>query len=350
MRNITIKILTIGLCAAGLSMTGCGSTDGGSAGDENFEGTQFVPNEENSGRISVEVNEDQLGVSEITGFHVYVKDSAGQGVPRKTISCDSEEGVAIIEPTTGAETTDDFGQISGKIGCAAPGSFLFGCRLPVGGNIRQLVTIRCSGPIPTGFDGFAGAAGGGLSNGTGGVDTNDDGGLGGTDTSGIRITAIEANDTGADSADSKVQIDTVQDICSTDDPSTPEVEPTVYETFGDTFVNITVTNNTNAVVRFTSLKYNVPGVGTSSTISFIGEAEVGTGGTGTLSAIIFSANGPGSDDKFVIKGGGGSNIPLKGSTGVKNVTFSLNGTATDGTPVTVKGTTALSFIDYNRCG
>jgi hypothetical protein len=343
MRNHNLKLVLAVVCGVTLGLAGCnGDTDGGKAADQNFHDTPFVPNEDNSGSINLDVNEEELNVADTTGFRVFVKDAAGQAVDGVTIACDSELGVAILEPTTGAEITDSFGQISGRIGCATPGSYLFGCRLPVGGNLRQFVTIRCGGAIPTGFSGFAGAAGGGL--GTGGSDTSDDGGVGGVDNGSLRITNVVVDDSG--SGGDGVQVDTVftQDCDNVATTITPE-------TFGDTFAKITVVNNTNSTIKFTSLKVNVPGVGTSSSIAFLGDAAevAGEGDTATLTALVFSVVGPGGGDKYLIRGSKANNLPI-GAIGVKNVTFSLTGTTGQGETVTVRGTTALSFAGYNNCG
>lgn len=350
MKNNKLKTLVaVVLSASVATMISCGGdTDGGKAADEDFQGSQFVPNEENSGRIDLTVNETELDVASVTGFFVQVRDSAGAAVPLTQIACDSEAGVAIIEPTTGFEITDAGGAISGKIGCAAPGSYQFGCRLPVGGNLRKFVTIKCTGAIPTGFDGFSGSAGGGL--GTGGSDSDDDAGPGGTNTDGIRVIGVQVDDTGA-TDERGLQVDTSQDICETDDPATPEIEETIFETFGDAFLEFRVINNTNSAVKFTSLRYTVPGVGSSSSVAFIGDSVAdGQGAETVLTSFGFSAIGSGGSDKFVIKGSSASNIGIPNSTGVKNVSFTLTGQTAQGDTVSVSGTTGISFGNYNRCG
>ena len=338
------KLLIAVSLTAALGLISCsgGDTDGGKAGDQDFHGTEFIPTEDNSGSIELEVKQEDLSVAETSGFFVHVKDSAGADVPDVTIACDSEKGVAIVEPTTGKEITDSGGRISGIIGCAAPGSYLFGCRAPVGANIRKFVTIRCSGPVPTGFDGFSGSAGGGL--GTGGSDVDDDAGPGGTNTDGVRLSVITVNDTGAvDTTGS--QIDVIQGTCGSGTSITAE-------TFGDTFIDMTVINNTNSDVRFTSFKYTIPGVGTSGSISFIGESTASAdGGQAQLSALVFSAVGTSStSDKYIIKSGGSSNIAIPSTTAVKNVKFTLFGTTSAGESIQVTASTALSFGNYNHCG
>lgn len=318
-----------------------GDTDGGHANDlaESYSDGSFVADDSTVGRIEVEVLEPELQVALISGFHARAFDAAGSPVPNIKISCDSEQGVAIIEPTTGTEITDDGGQISGKIGCELPGSYQFGCRLPAGANRRKFVTIKCSGPIPNGFNGFDGAAGGGL--GTGGAAGNEDGGLGGTNPEGVRITEISISDSGDTS--STTSIDTTLSDCDTD-ATTFTPEP-----FFDTTVTLKVLNNSNSNIRFTSMKYSVPNASgsgsatfTSSSISLIGEAAP-NGGEATFSSIlIFDANGLGK--RF---NGASANMPS--SLGFRNVTFSITGTNDLGDTVTITGSKALSFDGFNNC-
>jgi hypothetical protein len=320
-----------------------GDTDGGAADDkaESYYDDTFVAEDGTVGRIEVEVLEPELQVALTSGFFVSVFDASGAPVPNLKISCDSEQGIAIVEPTTGIEITDSGGKISGRIGCEVPGSYQFGCRLPVGGNRRKFVDVICRGPIPNGFTGFPGAAGGGL--GTGGSGGAQDGGVGGVNPDGVRITNIAISDTGATNATSTTSIDTTLSDCDAD-PTTFTAEP-----FFDTVATFKVVNNSNLNIRFNSLRYTVPnasGTGsssfTSSSIGLIGEAAP-NGGESTFSNIlIFDASGLGK--RFQ---GASANIPT--SLGFRNITFALTGTTDLGDEVTITGTQALSFDGYNNC-
>ncbi|RIL12175.1 MAG: hypothetical protein DCC75_00895, partial [Proteobacteria bacterium] len=179
-------LFLIGILAlAGYGCSGGGDTDGG---DENFEGTGFVATDDAAGGLTLTVDQTTLSISEVSGFSVDVFDASGDPVAGLEIACDTEQGLAIVEPNTGFELTDSSGHMSGKVGCESPGSYQMACRLPIGGNKRKFETIRCSGDIPTGFSGFPGAAGGTLGVGTGGGGSADqgDGGAGGTDEGGVR--------------------------------------------------------------------------------------------------------------------------------------------------------------------
>jgi hypothetical protein len=167
----TTKRLLVALsCAALCACSGGGDTDGGSGADQLYLGDQYVA-DDSAGTISLSVDSTSIPVAGTSNFSVAVRDAQGAPVPGLKIACDSEAGVAVIEPATGLEITSSSGSISGVIGCELPGSFQFACRLPIGANKRKMVTIKCTGTVPAGFSGFAGAGGGGL--GTGGV--GDDG-------------------------------------------------------------------------------------------------------------------------------------------------------------------------------
>lgn len=346
MKTRNKKLIMVGVVgmAAGLiaACSSGGDTDGGHAGDlaESYGDGSFVADDDTVGRIEVEVVQPELQVALMSGFFARVYDANGVPVPHIKVSCDSEAGVAIIEPTTGTEITDSGGAISGKIGCRSPGSYQFGCRLPVGGNRRKFVDIKCSGPVPNGFTGFPGAAGGGL--GTGGAADSEDGGLGGTNPDGVRITTIAVSDQGDNSA--TTSIDTLLSDCDSD-PATFTGEP-----FFDSTVSLTVVNNSNSSIRFTGLRYSVPNASgpgsstfTSNRISLNGTASP-NGGVSTFSSIvIFDANTLGK--RFF---GASANIPT--SLGFRNVTFALDGTNDQGDQVTITGSIALSFDTYNNCG
>jgi len=349
-RSIALVIFTAFL----LGFIGCsGDTDGGKAADEDFGGTTFVPSDENSGSVSLDINENEIAVSQISGFSFKVRDSNGQPVPHVQVSCDSEAGVAIIEPTTGSEITDSNGQISGKIGCRVQGSFQFACRLPIGGNLRKFADIKCTGDVPSGFDGFPGAAGGGL--GTGGVQNPGDGEPGGVDSTDVLVTGITALDDPSSPSSEGDQIDTAVDICTPDDPTTTTNE-LVLEPFSDTRIKFRVVNNSNSTIRFNSFSYKVPnfdGTGRtfeSSSIAFIGDTSVeASGGEVSLSALVFAVRSSEttSGTKFFINSSSGN----RGidEIGFRNVTFTLTGTTALGQTVTVSGRTVFSFNDYNHC-
>ncbi len=322
--------VAFGLIAAGCA-SGGGDTDGGNAGDLNFDDTQFVPGDGKTGSIDLVPNVERLQVGTVEGFRVFVKDKDGQPVENVSISCDSEQGLAIIEPTTGSEGTDSAGQISGKFGCAVPGSLRLACRLPIGANKRDIETIVCTGDIPTGFDGFPGAAGGGLG---GGVQNPDDAGPGGEDINGVSITAIGLLDIDGES----ITVDTRQQNCA-DAGQDPDPED-----FSNDLITISVVNNTNRSVDFVSMQYRVGGI-TSRPLSFVGQAKVdANGGTGDFQVLAFRASG---GSKF-FNDAASTQIPAE--LGFRNVSVSVTARTDLGETFTLTAAQSFAFQQIDRCG
>jgi len=334
MQKITF-LGSILVCFASIALIGCsGDTDGG---EENFDGTQFVATDSEAGSISVEVNDTELPVSETSGFAVSVIDAQGNPVVGIPVACDSELGVAILEPTTGKEITDSYGRISGILGCKTPGSYQFGCRLPLGANKRKLLRIKCTGDVPAGFDGFPGAAGGNLGIGAGGRDVEDQDDA---STNTVRLTNIIAKTVGGNS----YQIDTVQGTCGSGTSATAEP-------FTDDSILLTIVNNSNSKIVFTSYEYDAAGADigntkfTSDPISFVCEVD-GSGGSAQCSALFIQAKGTSTNKTLY-----GASSPLSSTyTGFKTFTFRVTGTSElTGEEVTVSGKTAFSFENYNAC-
>ena len=329
---------------------GCGNTDGGNAGTDQFPGNEYVATGDGSIQLSVQTS--SMSVSDTSDFTVTVLDQNGNGVPNVEITCDSEQGVAIIEPTTGTEGTSSTGHMSGEIGCAEPGSFLFECRLPTGANSQVSTTILCAGPTPPGFDGFPGSAGGtlgtGTSPGTGGV----------TGGGSAAITQVSFDDGfGLTSS-----IDTTEDECviststsSTSSSSASSSTSVVPEPFFDTYVYITVDNATDQSIQFTSYSYDIPGLVQSENIAFSTGST--PGGTGTASSGYVNANTSvtlsslfaiASDgQKYFINSAG--NPLLIPSNVATQINITLNGTNSNGQTVTATASTIAHFADFNHC-
>lgn len=360
MKNNTVRTLTFGaaLVGIGVALACCsGGTDGDTAGDSAVN--DFVGGAGTSGDIKLSVNDTDFSVSETVGFGVKVTDAQGNGVQGIKVSCDSETGVSILEPTTGSEITDAGGNISGVIGCKAPGSYQFACRLPVGANMRRFVDIKCRGPIPDGFTGWDNAAGGGLG---GGSDTSGSGGVGGTDTDGVRISQmvfIDDGSVGSEPSTVSFSIDVIQGICTStegDTPPTPTPTPTpviTLEPFFDTVGIMKVNNNTNQTVFCNTASFKVADAGVaansgtdfvSGTLSVLGEADAveGGGGSGTFRVLVFDVV-DGAKRFF------GSTTDLPDNYGFKSVTMTLNCVNDLGSDIELTATQTLSFDNFNRC-
>lgn len=313
---------------------GCtsGSTDGGDANDAG--GDVFVPDSSNTGSVSLDVTDSNLSVSDVTGFRFSVVDNDGNPVENIAVACDSESGIAIIEPTTGRETTDSNGQISGKIGCRFGGSYLFGCRLPVGANMRKFETVICTGTSPEGFDGFPNAAGGGL--GGGSAEDDDGAGPGGTDPDGIRILSVTLQNV---QAESSTRVDTTRTVCTGGS----------LESWGDDEAIVTIVNNSNSIVRF-------------NTASFAARQSSPTGGTVSSNQAVTCEVGPNGAQKTCsfpfatiagVAGGStknfaGTSTSMSALSGTRSVEFSFSGTWR-GEDVDISSSQNISFANYDRC-
>ena len=320
---------------------GQGSTDGGSGADHGLEDDTFVADETTTGTVMLDVTSPSMEVGNTSTFTVRAVNTRQQPVANINVACDSEQGVAILDPQRGYSLTDSSGVMSGAIGCEAPGSFQFLCRLAVGANRRRFVTINCTGEAPSGFDGFPGAAGGGLG---GGSQTDDNGD--------VRITSAGFIDNGTATSGSPVSgssIDISQIADCDGNASTVDFEP-----FYDTYAQLAVENNRADQVRFEYLQYtvsDVDGQGTEFTSKRLGltqEADgtqTDAGESVTIILPVFKAYNGG---KYV-------GDPL--GTGIRitnraliTVSFSLVGKTALGDSVVVKARSTASFGDFTACG
>ena len=349
MRRYTFSFLAVTLVGTGVfGFVGCqGSTDGGSAANSAYRDGVFVGDATSTGTIRVVLNESHIPVGQTAGFRVFVADSKGQPIPDTRVICDSEKGVALIEPTSGYELTNGEGVMSGVIGCAAPGSYQMVCRLSVGANRRQFVSVGCTGDVPAGFSGFPGAGGGGLG---GGTQTTSDGE--------IQITDAGFVDDG-NFASTSVPVDATIDIVQEADCDISttflDVEP-----FYDTYAVLNVENNLQERVTLLYLECSVTGVdGTTNT------ADCGTIGLTRASNSTLEAN----NDSTIIQvpvfkiynGGKYVGNPTSGTgtkitkTGLYTVSFRLyyqkaSDTSGDGTDLPyITASATASFGNVNRC-
>ncbi|MFO0416769.1 MAG: hypothetical protein ACK5Y6_05720 [Pseudomonadota bacterium] len=345
MRSARFKLMggiAGGFCALS-ALAGCmggqGSTDGGSGADGGFRDDVFVSDETTVGGMSLVLASSSLGIGDTASFSTFVTNADGSGVPQMNVACDSEDGVAIIEPQRGFELTDSSGVMTGQIGCEKPGSFQLVCRLTTGASRRKFATVNCTGEIPSGFQGFPGAAGGGLG---GGTQTNDDGD--------VRIISAFFEDDGnfdsSSGSGASVDISGISDC----DLSTPKIE---VEPFYDTYVVLGVKNNLSEQVRFTSFRYSVSDVDgrgtefTSKSLGLTQESEstlAADGGSSNIIMPIFKAyNGAKyAGDPM------GSGIRISNRS-LQTVTFELTGETASGESVSISARATASFGDFDRC-
>lgn len=321
-----------GLLLLGVFLGGCNSGGTSTDGDD-FAGSEFVSTDATTGSVSLRVTNPRIGVGDTSGFGVTVRDANGAGVPNIRIACDSERGVAILEPTAGTGLTDSTGFFSGVLGCEVSGSFQFGCRVAVGGNRRDFQTVSCEGSTPPDFVGFPGGSGSGFGGGV--VDNGDP-------DNDLRVTEIGFSDDG--SGATSFSIDTTFSAC----PNPEDVEG-----FFDTTVVATVINDTDELIRLTSLSYtveNFDGLGTNfnlpGRIRFPSEVTASAnGGSATIQALVFDAEPRlGATDKRFA-----DNQTFIEASGIRNIRVTFFGVTASGESVSTSVSTALSFDDFQRC-
>ncbi|MGI6524520.1 MAG: hypothetical protein ACOX2O_04400 [Bdellovibrionota bacterium] len=322
-KNYLVKIALV--LAFVIPFTGCDSSRTSESGADDV-GSVFVSDDANSGGINLDVNNTTLGIGGSSAFMVSVFDANGVAVPNVEVFCDSERGLAIVEPTTGKEMTDDYGHMSGVIGCEAPGSFRFGCRLPSGANKRKFVTVKCQGNVPDGFVGWPAAAGGTLG---GGVDTTDQGGN--NDGLAVRITSVTFSDANLENTSS---IDAVFSANCGENGNEPEA-------FTDAYVTFKYVNNSSALVRITSYAYTVDGY-TSPRISVTSSA-VANGGSAEFKALFLKARNGGKSYY-----GTTETIP-PAEFGFKNFQFYLYGENSFGEEIVLSAGSSVSIDNFNSC-
>lgn len=171
MLNPTIGQRVLGAVGAGIVslvlLAGCdsGDTDGGSATPG--QGPSFVSDGGAGATLTIEAPRT-IDVGDRQPFRVTALDPNGQPLSFIRIFCETESGIAILEPSRGGvafEHTGAAGVMSGVLGGVTPGSYLLECRGPQGFNLLARMSILITGEVPEGFTGFPGAAGGNLGGG-----------------------------------------------------------------------------------------------------------------------------------------------------------------------------------------
>ncbi|MCC6932785.1 MAG: hypothetical protein IT292_05985 [Deltaproteobacteria bacterium] len=235
---------------AGVCIIGCGDTDGDGNTDAGL-GTQYVSDGGAGGSITIDVKED-LTVGGTSPFMVSLRDAQGQPLTFVRIFCESEHGIAIIEPSKGGtafESTDSYGNMSGVIGGMSPGSYMFECRAPIEYNLIARVSVKITGEIPAGFAGWPGAAGGNLG---GGYTVPPD-----VENGGVRITAI----TFIDGSTSTLMLDNYQNTCISTSGSSSSATTTA-EPFYDKSYRVSIANGSTSDVAITEIEVEtLDGVG-----------------------------------------------------------------------------------------
>lgn len=317
---ISQRFLRRSLLGTTCLLAACGGGGQTSGGELSPTEGQFISNDETTGRLELSVDSSSLGIGETTGFRAFVYDAMSRPVANIRVICDSEEGIAMLEPTTGSELTGAGGAVSGIIGCTKPGSYQFGCRLPVGANKRKFIGIRCAGEVPDGFAGFPGASGGNV--GGGAVVPTEP-------STNVRITDVVAvNSSGAATG----SIDVTRTTC-----------PSGVEPFSDDRLGVALRNSSNTVVRISRAQVIVEGGARDGSDLesqlLVVTAEVEAGETATLTLPLLRVDGAGKTVD------GSADV----SQGIKSVIVVLFGETLDGTEVELEAGTSITFAETDNC-
>lgn len=347
MDTMELRIRNFGrfvLAGAVVALAGCSGGSTGSNDEATGGDGAYVPGV-SSGSITYSVDETSIPVGSTSDFVVTVKGQDGNPSGSVSILCDSEDGVAILEPISGSELTNGSGSMSGVIGCEKPGSFRTACWGPAL-NRTANVFIKCTGDIPSGFTGFPNSAGGNLG---GGVATPEDpaGGPGGSDVSALTIV-------------SNVEITDVRDATTVSiDVGKSGCTGTEEELFGPDTVAFTIVNNSASRVTCSSWSMEVPdlwpsdvSLGDYESPEFGGAVVIDpNGGTGVLDGFLTETTSSGVARKFIAGSdisNAGLRLPVDPPAGVRAVKFTINCSA-NGKSFSKVVTKSYSFADYDYC-
>jgi len=246
----------VALLGVTLGAFGCdgGDTDGGKANDNLGPQGQYISDGGAGSTLKISIK-GSLTVAGQTPFSVVATDPRGEPLAFIRIFCESERGIAIIEPSSGGvgfESTGPDGSMSGMLGGVTPGSFMLECRGPQGYNLVARERIHITGEVPDGFEGFPGAAGGNLGGGVIIDQSNDE-----VVVSGFTVMAVSGETNHLDTSFiADCNGDTVND-----DP----------ELFGYDDWNITVNNQLDSAITVTRVQIAIqdgnPGVTSNQTVN-----------------------------------------------------------------------------------
>ena len=329
------------MAIATMALFSCtGDTDGGSEAKNAVDVNPFVDNGGAGAKLEIEIDspERQVGVGQEVEFRVKVTDPQGAPLQFVRVFCDTEQGVAIIEPSRNGvalESTNRNGYVSGSIGGVTPGSYVMECRAQSGFNLVDKTTIRVTGTVLAGFQGFPGAAGGNLGGGRV-IDQTPDV----DDGNGIRISAVSVSDASSAAGVAAGPLDVSRNGCR--DTAVPPVctsEPFVFNTFTLTIKNDTATNvfiNTVEVRQGSRTVVSAQGVPTEVKQS---------GQTANITGIL--TTGINCSESKCFNTGGTNNLSI--GLGTRNYTFIITGTSEAGNSFEVTRAAAIQFDNVNNC-
>jgi len=370
-RMKSFKIILLALVVLGLTYCNQGDTGGGL--DNSFPGSPLISDASTGiSSLTIEVRDMNVPLGGSLDFVAQARDANGAPLPFIPITCDTEQGLALLEPTVnpansttaGVANTSSGGGMSGTIGGLAPGSFIMECRGPASTGLIARKGFRVGGTAPSGFIGFNGAAGGGLGGGvadgidtggttggttTGGTTTGGDdtgGDTGGTTTGGIsdveEVTFNDAVFRTVSGTSQTGEVDTFQNPdCNSDDLMATTILP---ETFTNDFAVFNISNNRSSEIQIDTITYSVQGVVSSTFTQFSQVIIPGNSTNTTLEALFTDVVFGGSGDKEYV----GTSVFVSEVT--TNVTFTITGANIDGSePFTLFRSAVIAADNYDLC-
>ncbi len=332
-------ILAMACLTAGY--VGCGSTGGGQGKNDAGLGTHPVSDGGFGAKLTISLAD---GTNEIeTGgtkdFFVIATDPNGLPLAERRVFCESEKGLAIVEPSSGGvafEHTNADGKMSGVLGGASPGSYLLECRLEEGFNLIARKHFKITGDVPPGFNGFLGAAGGNLGGGV--IVPNPNAQVGD-----VEVTSIGFNVLGEAAEINPGLIDLGQDTdCSNDgSTTTDDIEP-----YGFDQVILHLKNPLSEAVTIDEVQITINNASDPETT--LGVTTVVPALTTDQEVAVAFSDFPNSNSTKYLAGlpGVAANQFIAGTY---NVTFDISGETASGEDINTSVSTAVTFAQIDRC-
>lgn len=325
------KGISLLLSLAFVSLIGCtgSNTDGGKAANTASNTfPQFVSDGGAGSTLLINVP-TTIATGSTAGFSVTATDPTGAPLAFVRIFCETELGLALLEPSsggTGFESTNGNGLMSGLLGGLTPGSYIIECRAPQGFNLVVRASVKVVGDVPEGFGGFPGAAGGNLGGGLL-VDQTEDPSANGS----VFISSVTFTDAGGETAFGP--IDTFLTTDCDGDSTTSDPEPFTFTNF-----TVKITNDSLEDVSIETATIALTGLGSTSTQS--------------VTALI-PANSSASFTGLLITFSGGSQVLVGTGASIVSGDFSvlttITGTTESGSSITLTDNSTLSFAPVNNC-
>ncbi|MFN8390497.1 MAG: hypothetical protein U0136_09430 [Bdellovibrionota bacterium] len=324
---------------AGCLAGGGGDTDGGQGNDDAGIGAQPVSDGGFGASLTIALDDggNELRVAERKDFFVTALDPNGLPLTDRRVFCESEKGIAILEPSSGGvafEHTGSHGTMSGVLGGVTPGSYLLECRLEEGFNLVARKHLKVIGEVPAGFQGFPGAAGGNLGGGVIVENPNDVGNSVLT----VEFLTVTGQQTANGPIDTARELDCDNNV-ATNDP----------ETYGDDNFVLKIDNPENEDLVIDSVTFTVDdGRDVESSRQKAGlvvAAGSATTLSGTFTEPVFLPSGAQTD----VKAFAGTSFRVL--NGTFNVNFRVRAhLAASGESVSLSTGQSVTFQDVNNCG